>query len=71
MPRRDRRLARQDRLMKYLVLKTIDDFDLIVFVDNISSLKSLGSDSCEIALAGGFSYMVKGELAELLAKINA
>jgi hypothetical protein len=56
--------------MKHLVLKTIDDFDLVVFVENISSLKSLGSESCEIALAGGFSYMVKGELAELLAKIN-
>lgn len=56
--------------MKTLVLKTIDDFDLVVFVENICSLKSLGSDSCEIALTGGFSYMVKGELAELLAKIN-
>jgi len=56
--------------METLVLKTIDDFDLVVFTQNISSLKSLGSDSCEIALAGGFSYMVKGGLAELLAKIN-
>jgi hypothetical protein len=56
--------------MKYLVLKTIDDFDLVVFVENIACLKSLGSESCEIALAGGFSYMVKGELADLLAKIN-
>jgi hypothetical protein len=56
--------------MKSLTLKTIDDFDLVVFAENISSLKSLGSDSCEIALAGGFSYMVKGDLAELLAKIN-
>lgn len=56
--------------MKYLALKTIDDFDLIVFVENISSLKSLGSESCEIALTGGFSYMVKGDLAELMAKIG-
>jgi len=57
--------------MKNLALKTIDDFDLIVFVENISCLKSLGSESCEIALAGGFSYMVKGDLAEILAKISA
>jgi hypothetical protein len=56
--------------MKTLTLKTIDDFDLVVFVEHIACLKSLGSESCEIALAGGFSYMVKGELAELLAKIN-
>jgi hypothetical protein len=70
MPRRDRRLAGQNRLMKTLTLKTIDDFDLVVFVEHIACLKSLGSESCEIALAGGFSYMVKGDLAELLAKIN-
>ena len=33
-------------------VKTIDDFDLVVFTEHIACLKSLGSESCEIALAG-------------------
>ncbi|HEU0070174.1 MAG TPA: hypothetical protein VFS04_02660 [Alphaproteobacteria bacterium] len=56
--------------MKYVVLKTIDDFDLVVFVEQLSCIKALSAETCELALTGGFSYMVKGGLNELLAKIN-
>lgn len=56
--------------MKAVKLKTIDDFDLVVFAEQVSCLKALSAESCEIALAGGFSYLVKGALDELLAKIN-
>lgn len=56
--------------MKAVTLKTIDDFDLVVFTEQVSCLKALSAENCEIALAGGFSYMVKGDVAEVLAKIN-
>jgi hypothetical protein len=56
--------------MKAVTLKTIDDFDLVVFAEQVSCIKALSAENCEIGLMGGFSYMVKGELAELLAKIN-
>ncbi|MFN4283573.1 MAG: hypothetical protein ACK4NA_13125 [Alphaproteobacteria bacterium] len=56
--------------MKAVTLKTIDDFDLVVFAEQVSCIKALSPENCEIALAGGFSYLVKGDLAELVAKIN-
>lgn len=55
--------------MKAVTLKTIDDFDLVVFAENVSCVKALSAETCEIALAGGFSYMVKGDLGEILNRI--
>lgn len=55
--------------MKAVTLKTIDDFDLVVFAEQVSCVKALSAETCEIALAGGFSYMVKGDLGEILHAI--
>ena len=56
--------------MKAVTLKTIDDFDLVVFAEQVSCVKALSAETCEIALAGGFSYMVKGDLGEILNAIT-
>jgi hypothetical protein len=55
--------------MKAVTLTTADDKELVVFVEQVSCLKALGADRCEVALTGGFTYIVKGEIAELTAKI--
>ena len=57
--------------MKVVTLMTADDKELVVFVEQVSCLKALGADRCEIALTGGFTYIVKGALADLLSKIKA